>query len=149
MNRHDTHLLSTESNKKPGEEGAHKFAFNNSYSSNDSEGKYISKQSSKHSPIHLNNLNEYNIDNKTKNNVSLISSRELKDIFCGEGNISNSFSKRKKKKPKKSKYFIKLRKIKLNKENHDELEEKCLTYFPSLNNDIMDKKIIYFDFRRI
>ena len=121
MKRHDTHLLSSESDKKSEEEGAHKFCFNNSYSSNDSEGKYISKQSSKHSPIHLNNLNEYNVDNNIKNNVSIISSRELKDIFCGDGNNSKSFSKKKKKKPKNNKYFIKLRKIK--------------------NNDIIDKKI--------
>ena len=141
MKRHDTHLLSSESDKKSREEGAHKFGLNNSYSSNDSEGKYISKQSSKHSPIHLNNLNEYNVDNNTKNNVSIISSRELKDIFCGDGNNTKSFSKRKKKKSQKSKYFIKLRKIKLNKEKNNELEENCLTYFPTLNNDIIDKKI--------
>ena len=141
MKRHDTHLLSSESNKKSEEEGAHKFAFNNSYSSNDSEGKYISKQSSKHSPIHLNNLNEYNVDNKIKNNISIISSRELKDIFCGDGNNSKSFSKRKKKKPKSIKHFIKLRKIKLNNDKLDEIEENCLTYFPTLNNDIIDKKI--------
>ena len=141
MKRHDTHLLSSESDKKSEEEGAHKFCFNNSYSSNDSEGKYISKQSSKHSPIHLNNLNEYNVDNNIKNNVSIISSRELKDIFCGDGNNSKSFSKRKKKKPKNNKYFIKLRKIKLNNDKQDEFEENCLTYFPTLNNDIIDKKI--------
>jgi len=141
MKRHDTHLLSSESDKKSEEEGAHKFGFNNSYSSNDSEGKYISKQSSKHSPIHLNNLHEYNVDNNIKNNVSIISSRELKDIFCGDGNNSKSSSKKKKKKSQKSKNYIKLRKIKLNNDKHDELEEKCLTYIPTLNNDIIDKKI--------
>ena len=141
MKRHDTHLLSRESDEKYEEEGANKFGLNNSYSSNDSEGKYISKQSSKNSTIHLNNLNEYNVDNNNKNNVSIISSRELNDIFGGDGNNSKNSSKKKKKKPQKSKNFIKLRKIKLNNDKHDELEENCLTYFPTLNNDIIDKKI--------
>jgi len=148
MKRHDTHLLSDESEKEKKEEDAHQYNFNNSSnSSDDSEEKYISKESNQNGPAHvnflkLNNLtNDVNYYNNDKNEVSIISSKELEDIFYvdSKNNKNKNFSTKKKKK-KKNKYFIKLRKIKL---NDDELIDNCLTYNPSLRNEVIDKKIYY------
>ena len=148
MKRHDTHLLSDESEKEKKEEDAHQYNFNNSSnSSDDSEEKYISKESNQNGPAHvnflkLNNLtNDVNYYNNDKNEVSIISSKELEDIFYvdSKNNKNKNFSTKKKKK-KKNKYFIKLRKIKL---NDDELIDNCLTYNPSLRNEVIDIKIYY------
>ena len=148
MKRHDTHLLSDESDKEKKEEDAHQYNFNNSSnSSEDSEEKYFSKESNQNGPAHvnflkLNNLtNDVNYYNNDKNEVSIISSRELEDIFYVDSkNNKNKNISTKKTKKKKNKYFIKLRKIKL---NDDELIDNCLTYNPSLRNNAIDKKIYY------
>lgn len=142
MNRHDTHLLSEENDIKEKEEDAHQFKLNNSiYLSYDSEDKLISKESSNNSLLHF-NYEQNNIEDNN-NNVSIISSKEIGDIFhgqvCGQENNAN-FDKIKKKR-KKNKYFIKLRKIKLNNDDSNEIVENCLTYFPTLRNEIIDKTI--------
>ena len=143
MDRHDTHLLSEESGVKEKEEDAHQFNFNDSINlSYDSEDKLVSKETVNNSPLHLNYIEQNNIENNNNNNnnnISIISSKEIGDIFHGQEN--NTKINKKKKKPKKNKYFIKLRKIKLNNDDSNEIVENCLTYFPTLRNDIIDKKI--------
>ena len=151
MDRHDTHLLSEESEIKEKEEDDHQFNFNDSiYLSYDSEDKLVSKESVNNSPLHLNYIEQNNIENNDNNdnnnininnnfsNVSIISSKEIGDIFCGNENIKKNNKKRKK--PKKNRYFIKLRKIKLNNDDN-EIVENCLTYVPTLKNEIIDKNI--------
>ena len=140
MERHDTHLLSQESEVKEKEEDAHQFNFNDSiYLSYDSEDKLVSKETVNNSPLHLNYKEENNIEDNNINNISIISSQEIRDIFHGQEN--NTKMNKKKEKHKKNKYFIKLRKIKLNNDDSNEIVENCLTYFPTLRNDIIDKKI--------
>ena len=52
MKRHDTHLLSDESEIEAKEEDAHKYIFNCSkHSSKDSEEKFIIKESKENFPI--------------------------------------------------------------------------------------------------
>ena len=127
MKRHDTHLLSDESEKNDkDEEDAHQYSFSNSSSeSYNSKNNYISKEARKKSPIKL------NLEN---NNDTIISSHELEDIF--QGKIEGEKNK-KKKKPKKHKYYVKLKKVKLNKEKEGELVESCLTFTPSPRYDII------------
>ena len=140
MDRHDTHLLSQESGVKEKEEDAHQFNFNDPiYLSYDSEDKLVSKETVNNSPLHLNYIEQNNIEDNNINNKSIISSQEIRDIFHGQEN--NTKINKKKEKPKKNKYFIKLRKIKLNNDDSNEIVENCLTYFPTLRNDIIDKKI--------
>ena len=123
MKRHDTHLLSDESEKEKKEEDSYHHIFNNSKNSSSfSEEKYITKENEEKKPFHLNLLNKNNIEeNKNKdNNISIISTQELQDIFCNEDNIKK-IQPQTKKKPKKNKYFIKLRKLELNKDNNEEI----------------------------
>ena len=135
MKRHDTHLLSDESEKEDREEDAHKYIFNSSKnSSKNSEEKYISKDSKENITI----LKKYLNKNKLEKNDSIISSTELENIF---GNDINNKKIKKKKNKKNKKYFIKLKKVKINKENNKEETDYCFTYNPSLRNIIIDKKI--------
>ena len=143
MKRHDTHLLSDESEKEKKEEDQHQYNFNNStISSCSSEDKYISKKPDNKNPININMINQNYFNNNInfkEDNVSILSSKDLEDIFCNEDVINNI--PQKKKKTKKNKYFIKIRKVKLNNENNDEIIDNCLTYNLTLTNDIIDKKI--------
>ena len=113
MKRHDTHNLSDESEKENKEEN-YKYTFNNTKNSNITEEKFITKESEQKSSFHINNLNNqsknknYNNikENQQKeNNISIISSKDLEDIFYNEDN--NKDIPQKKKKAKKNKYFIK------------------------------------------
>ena len=143
MKRHDTHLLSDESEKERKEEDAHQYNYSNSKNSSSySEEKLISKESDHYIPSNLNFINQNNnidINNYGDKNVSIISSKDLEDIFYNE-EIKN-IPKKKKPKKIKNKYFIKLRKIKLNNDNKDEIIDNCLTYNLTLRNDLIDKKI--------
>ena len=140
MKRHDTHLLSDESEKENKGEDAHQYNFSNCLSdSYNSQDNYISKKENKKSPIKL-NLEENNFKNEKKDENSIISSSELEDLFQGEKK-NNSVEKTKKKiKPKKNKLFVKLKKINLNKEKDDDLVEDCLTFSPSPRYDNMFEK---------
>ena len=142
MKRHDTHLLSDESEKKSKEEeDAHQYNFNNSSSeSNNSNNNNISKESNKKTPLKL--ILENN--NVKKNNESIISSSELADIFRGEVDAPNQkYKKKKKSKAKKKNFFVKLKKVRLNKENGDNLIEYNLTYNPSPNySSLIDSQFI-------
>ena len=131
MKRHDTHLLSSDSEKEEKEEeDAHQYSFSNSSSESSKSNKnLISKEIIKKSPIKI------NIEN-TKND-SIISSSELEDIFHGKKENKEEEKKKKKVKPKKNKLFIKLKKVKLNKENDGDLVEYCLTYNPKPSYDII------------
>ena len=143
MKRHDTHLLSDESEKEKKEEDSHHYSFNISKnSSNISEEKYITKENEDKKPFHLNLLNKNNIEeNKNKdNNISIISTQELQDIFCNEDNIKK-IQPQTKKKPKKNKYFIKLRKLELNKENNEEIIYNNFSYDFLIRDDYLDKNI--------
>ena len=141
MKRHDTHLLSDESEKEKKEEDAH--SYNSKNSSNYSEEKLISKEPENDTPLKIDfnqNIQNNDIDDYKDKNVSIISTKELEDIFYNEDNNIRNISL-KKKRPKKNKYYIKLRKIKLNNENNDEIIDHCLTYNLTLRNDLIDKKI--------
>ena len=143
MKRHDTHLLSDESEKEKNED-SHRYIFNNSkISSSSSEEKYLSKESDNIKAININMINQNYIENNNnnfqENNVSILSSKDLVDIFYNEEHIKNT--NQKKKKSKKMKYFIKLRKVRLNYNNNDEIIDNCLTYNPTLRNNVIDKKI--------
>ena len=142
MKRHDTHLLSDESEKEKNED-SHRYIFNNSkISSSSSEEKYLSKESDNIKAININMINQNYIENNNnfqENNVSILSSKDLVDIFYNEEHIKNT--NQKKKKSKKMKYFIKLRKVRLNYNNNDEIIDNCLTYNPTLRNIVIDKKI--------
>ena len=129
MKRHDTHLLSSDSEKEEKEEeDAHQYSFSNSSSESSKSNKnLISKDIIKKSPIKI------NIEN-TKND-SIISSSEIEDIFHGKKENKEEEKKKKKIKPKKNKLFIKLKKVKLNKENDGDLVEYCLTYNPKPSYD--------------
>ena len=129
MKRHDTHLLSSDSEKEEKEEeDAHQYSFSNSSSESSKSNKnLISKEIIKKSPIKI------NIEN-TKND-SIISCSELEDIFHGKKENKEEEKKKKKIKPKKNKLFIKLKKVKLNKENDGDLVEYCLTYNPKPSYD--------------
>ena len=67
----------------------------------------------------------------------IISSSELEDIFHGKNENKEEEKKKKKLKPKKNKLFIKLKKVKLNKEKDGDLVEYCLTYSPKPRYDII------------
>ena len=140
MKRHDTHLLSDESEKEnKEEEGSHQYNFSKELSDSNSQENYISNELNKKTPIKL-NLENNNFQEE-KNN-SIISSAELEDIFQGEKKI-NSKEKKKKSKTKKHKLFVKLKKININKDKDDDLVEDCLTFSPSPRYDLMfDKDFI-------
>ena len=87
MKRHDTHLLSDESEKEAREEDTHKYIFNSSkHSSKDSEEKYIIKESKENFPMFKKYLN------KVDKSDSIVSSEELENIF-GNSIIFSQYSK--------------------------------------------------------
>ena len=98
MKRHDTHLLSDSEEEEEINSEKHKYSFNNSKNTvNDSENNSLySNNSKKDSPFKINNLkniiNSNNNDNTNNNdymtNISLVSSKELENIFFEENNIS-------------------------------------------------------------
>ena len=143
MKRHDTHLLSDESEEENKGEDAHQYNFSNCLSdSYNSQDNYIPKNENKKSPIKL-NLDENNFKNEKKEDNSIISSSELEDLFQGEKQNNSKEKKKKKIKPKKNKLFVKLKKININKEKDDDLVEDCLTFSPSPRYDNMfDKDFI-------
>ena len=148
MKRHDTHLLSDESEKGEKEEDAHQYIFNNSKnSSKDSEEKYISKDEIKKFTLFKNlvskNHKEINISNENNNgNASIISSTELENVFCNDINNAS-----KKEKLRKHKLYIKLRKIKLYKNNKTRILPNYLTYNPSIRNKIIGEIIGQYNYR--
>ena len=148
MKRHDTHLLSDESEKGEKEEDAHQYIFNNSKnSSKDSEEKYISKDEIKKFTLFKNlvskNHKEINISNENNNgNASIISSTELENVFCNDYNNAS-----KKEKLRKHKLYIKLRKIKLYKNNKTRILPNYLTYNPSIRNKIIGEIIGQYNYR--
>ena len=131
MKRHDTHLLSDESDKEGKEEDNHKYIFNSSNnSSKDSEEKLITKDSKENIPIK--NI----FFNKNKKFSKIISTKELDNIIGVDINENRNLLKR-----NRNKNIIKVKKLKINKENNKQVEYKCLTYNPSLTNNIIDKNI--------
>ena len=137
MKRHDTHMHSSGSEiDEIEDDDSHHYSFSHQSSekSNSNENE-ISRISNPKSPFEL------NIEN---NNDSIISSSELENIFQGkEKPIIKEEKKRKKSKPNKNKYFIKLKKVKLNKEKDDDLIEINLTYSPLPNYDtILDNSTL-------
>ena len=131
MKRHDTHLLSDESDKEGKEEDDHKYIFNSSNnSSKDSEEKLITKDSKENIPIK--NI----FFNKNKKFSKIISTKELDNIIGVDINENRNLLKR-----NRNKNIIKVKKLKINKENNKQVEYNCLTYNPSLTNNIIDKNI--------
>ena len=134
MKRHDTHLLTEESENKK-EEEEHQYSFtSSSEKSSDTHQNYVLNEQKQKSPIKLN----FNDNNNNFNNNSIISSSELEDIFNGDNNnINNNKIKPKKKqiKQKINKLFVKLKKVKINPDNNDILIDHNLTYNPLPNYD--------------
>ena len=112
MKRHDTHLLSSD-------EEEHQYTFSHtseeSYNSNEN---YISNEQNQKSPI------KFNFNENNNNDNSIISSKEIEDIFNG----NNKFNIKRKRKPKKNKIFIKLKKLKINPINNDFIIDHNLTF---------------------
>ena len=126
MKRHDTHHLSDESEKEAREEDTHKYIFNSSkHSSKDSEEKYIIKESKENFPMFKKYLN------KVDKSDSIVSSEELENIF---GNSIINEKNHKKKIKKNNKYWVKLNKVKLNKENDKKAIDNFFTYNLTLSN---------------
>ena len=97
MERHDTHLLSETEEEEEINDEKHKYYFNNSKnSSKDSENNsFYSNNSKKNSPFKIKNLNKNNDSQKNigkedliKDNNSIISSKEIEDIFYNEKKVS-------------------------------------------------------------
>ena len=87
MQRHDTHLLSdNEEEEEEKSDEIHKYTFNNSkISINNTENNSLYlNNTKKNSPFKLNNLKNDNNNNLINENVSIISSKELEDIFYNE-----------------------------------------------------------------
>ena len=90
MQRHDTHLLSyNEEEEEEKSDEMHKYSFNNSkISINNTENNSLYlNNTNKNSPFKLSNLkndNNNNNNNLVKDNISIISSKELEDIFYNE-----------------------------------------------------------------
>ena len=126
MNRHDTHLLSDESEIEAKEEDSHKYIFNSSkHSSKDSEEQYIIKESEENFSMFKKYLN------KVDKNDSIVSSTELENIL---GNSINNKKSHKNKIKKNNKYSIKLNRVKLNKENDKKTIDDFFTYSQTLSN---------------
>ena len=122
MKRHDTHLLSDDS-EKDSEEDEHKYLINNSKSSSQ-------KDSGKYKPF---------LNYKSDNNNSIISSSEIENMFSNETN--KKLTSTKIKKPKVKQYIIKLKKIKMAKENKEKITtDILLTYNPSIKDTLIDNK---------
>ena len=93
MQRHDTHLLSdNEEEEEERSDEIHKYSFNNSkhsYNNSENNSLYINN-SNKNSPFKLSILKNDNNNNNNSNlkndNISIISSKELEDIFYNENN---------------------------------------------------------------
>ena len=119
MQRHDTHLLSyNEEEEEEKSDEIHKYSFNNSkISINNTENNSLYlNNTNKNSPFKLSNLkndNNNNNNNLVKDNISIISSKELEDIFYNEKN--NSIKKDDKEKNDKDKNLV----IEPNKNNKD------------------------------
>ena len=92
MQRHDTHLFSDSEEGEGRSDEMHKYSFNNSKNSiNNSENNSLySNHSKKNSPFRLNNLKNINSNNQEgiNDNISIISSKQLEDIFYNEKNNS-------------------------------------------------------------
>ena len=90
MNRHDTHILSDSEEEEEKNEKTHKYSFNNSNNSNCSSEKISEHSNSKkNSPFRLEHLKTNNSNNNYPcNNNSLISIKDIEDIFYKEKNIS-------------------------------------------------------------
>ena len=123
MKRHDTHLLSDGSEKED-EEDEHKYLISSKNSSEENNDKYK-------------NLLNYKSENN--DNVSIISSSEIENMFNNETN--KRFTSPKIRKPKINRYLIKLKKIQLNKEKIEQITDINLTYNPSLKNALIDNNI--------
>jgi len=143
MKRHDTHLLSDESEKGEKEEDAHEYIFNSSKnSSKNSEEQYITKQSNKKNILYKNILNQKNIRNNS--NASIISSKDIDGIF---GNYNNNRDRNNLPKTEKkiiNKIYIKFR----NKYNNNSIVNNYLTYNPPIKKNIFDKKYKNHNYRK-
>ena len=165
MKRHDTHILSDSEEEEEKSEKRHKYSFNDSQSSDKSSEKNISySNTKKNSPFKLENLkvNNNNNNNINSNNVSIISIKEIEDIFYNEKSLSlntkNNIKIKKddnnKKKDinknkniklvnkiinKKDSENIKIKILKIN-DNKNEKSNILFTYTPSLINKLNIKQ---------
>ena len=129
MKRHDTHLLSDSEEEEEISSERHKYSFNNSKNSvNKSENNsFYSNNSKNDSPFKINNLkhniNQNNAGSTNNNdyltNISIISSKELENIFFEENSISIISKNKKEKKNEK--------KEKKNEEPNNKKKEKKLS----------------------
>ena len=84
MKRHDTHILSESEEEEEISDEIHKYSFNNSKNSynktNNSNNSFYSNNPKRNSPFRINNLN-INDNDYNNNEISIISSKEIEDIF--------------------------------------------------------------------
>ena len=137
MKRHDTHLLSDESENEEKDEDVHQYIFNSSQNSfKNSEEQYIIKEPNKNNNLYINIINSKKIE--TNNNISIISSSEIDGNLGNTPNTKNNLNNNKKVNNNK---FIKLNKKRFIKDNNDLIVYNYLTYNPSLKKTIFDRKI--------
>ena len=160
MERHDTHILSDSQEDDENEESEHPYIFNNSQNSGNNSFKNTIQSNSKRDNKY--NFNDLIIENKNPNNQlnddSLISSKDLEDLFYDEDRFTRALIKKKeieeqkkREKEKKQKQeedeskkipdSVKIKLIKLNYDDNISVFNKLLTYTPDLINKLKIKKI--------
>ena len=160
MERHDTHILSDSQEDDENEESEHPYIFNNSQNSENNSFKNTIQSNSKRDNKY--NFNDLIIENKNPNNQlnddSLISSKDLEDLFYDEDRFTRALIKKKeieeqkkREKEKKQKQeedeskkipdSVKIKLIKLNYDDNISVFNKLLTYTPDLINKLKIKKI--------
>ena len=157
MERHNTHLLSDSEEEEENSDEMHKYSFNDSKNSiNNSENNTLySNNLKKNNSFKLNNLIHNNNDNNDINghnnddylmNNSLVSIKDLDDIFFQEQNVSVKSKNEKegkynnvKYKEKKSKYEIKEKEGKAKEDNKIKINDSELESNKEEEKDEHDK----------
>ena len=160
MERHDTHILSDSQEDDEIEDSEHLYIFNNSQNSESNSFKNtIQSNSRKGNKFNFNDIIQINNNEGNKfNNQSLVSSRDLEDLFYDEDRFKKALIKRKeieeqkkREKEKKQKQeedeskkipdSVKIKLIKLNYDDNISVFNKFLTYTPDLISKLKIKKI--------
>ena len=133
MERHNTHLLSDSEEEEGNSDEMHKYSFNDSKNSiNNSENNTLySNNLKKNSSFKLNNLihndkdndNNSHINNDYLMNNSLVSIKDLDDIFFQEQNVSVKSKNKKEGKYSDIKYKEKESKNKIKEKGHKIIED--------------------------
>ena len=149
MKRHDTHILSESEEEEDISDEIHKYSFNNSKNSynktNNSNNSFYSNNPKRNSPFRINNLN-INDNDYNNDEISIISSKEIEDIFYIEKRKSIKNIKKVKDKDKdKDKEKDKGKNISI-KKNNNKNEDNNNNNNNNKNNFIINnKQIVYIE----